>query len=159
MIGQRKEFCRQRIPESVYQNNKWTSHENNAAEPGQPVLMNIYQSNAYRKGLTQLHFFEGPSVQEKQQELNQQYYILVFVTYLAYWICQISFKKQQIGAPTKALQQYFMLGCTVDLQRQRATLGERNLIEQMKSPISLEEILVLESPNPIQKKRQSHHLK
>ena len=50
-------------------------------EPAQPVQMNIYQSNTYRKDLSRLHFHDGARVQIRQQVLDQQSYIPVFVTY------------------------------------------------------------------------------
>ena len=48
-------------------------------EPVQPLQMNIYQSNTYRKDLSKLHFDDQPRVQDSQQERNQQSYISVFV--------------------------------------------------------------------------------
>ena len=48
-------------------------------EPVQPVLMNIYQSNTYRKDLSWPHFDDEPRVQEKQQVKDQQSCISVFV--------------------------------------------------------------------------------
>ena len=36
----------------MYQNNKYTSLNNNKVEPVEPVYMNIYQSKTYRKDLT-----------------------------------------------------------------------------------------------------------
>ena len=50
-------------------------------EPFEPVQMNIYQSNTYRKDLHWLHFDDEPRVQEKQREKDQQSYISVFVAY------------------------------------------------------------------------------
>ena len=71
ITGQRKAFCRPRIPEfsgakkgtveidilvtcrnsdknhAIYQNNEQTSLEDKEVEPGEPVQMNIYQSNVY----------------------------------------------------------------------------------------------------------------
>ena len=37
-------------------------------EPVQPVHINIYQSNAYRKDLSWLHFHDEPIVQKRQQK-------------------------------------------------------------------------------------------
>ena len=48
-------------------------------EPVQPVQMNIYQSNIYRKDLTWLNFDDEQRVQERQQVKNQQSCISVFV--------------------------------------------------------------------------------
>ena len=45
---------------TTYQNNEWTYHENEKVEPFQPIQMNIYQSNIYRKDLSWLHFDDEP---------------------------------------------------------------------------------------------------
>ena len=45
--------------------NEKTSHENKEAEPVEPVQMNIYQHNIYRKDLTRLYFDHEPRVQER----------------------------------------------------------------------------------------------
>ena len=50
-------------------------------EPVELVQMNIYQSNTYRKDLSQLHFNNEPRVQERQQLKDQQSCISVFVAY------------------------------------------------------------------------------
>ena len=50
-------------------------------EPVEPVQMNIYQSNAYRKDLSSLHFDDERRVQERQQVKNQQSCISVYVAY------------------------------------------------------------------------------
>ena len=74
IIGQRKPFYRQRIPEfscarketvdigilvtsrnghrKIIQSNEQTSLEKKEVEPVEPVLKNIYQSNTYRKDLS-----------------------------------------------------------------------------------------------------------
>ena len=52
-------------------------------EPVQPVKMNAYQSNTYRKDLTWLCFGNEPRVQERQQRKDQKPCTLVFVTYQA----------------------------------------------------------------------------
>ena len=52
-------------------------------KPVEPVQMNIYQSNTYRKDLTWLHFDNELSLQERQQVKDQQPCILVFVAYLS----------------------------------------------------------------------------
>ena len=73
ITGQRKAFYRQKIPESscarketvdieilatsrngdrnhgIYQNNEYTSLENKEVLPGEPVQMNTYHTNAYKK--------------------------------------------------------------------------------------------------------------
>ena len=41
-------------------------------EPVQPVQMNIYQSNTYRKPLSWLFFVNEPRFQERQQVKDQQ---------------------------------------------------------------------------------------
>ena len=68
MIGQRKVFYRQRIPESnhaIYLNNEKTSLENKEVGPVDPVQMNIYRSNTYRKDLSWQCFNDEPRVQER----------------------------------------------------------------------------------------------
>ena len=59
-----------------------TTLKNKEVEPVEPVQMNIYQSNAYRKDFSWLNFVNEPRVQERQQEKDQQSYISVFVVYL-----------------------------------------------------------------------------
>ena len=106
IIGQRKAFYRQRIPESscarkktvdidilvasrnndrkIMQsiNNEQTSLKKKEVEPAEPVLKNIYQSNTYRKDLSWSHFDDEPRVKEKQQVKDQQSCIFVFVASL-----------------------------------------------------------------------------
>ena len=50
-------------------------------QPVEPVQMNIYQSNTYRKDLRWLHFDDKSRSQEKQQVKDQQSYISVFAAY------------------------------------------------------------------------------
>ena len=50
-------------------------------EPVEPVQMNIYQSNTYRKDLSWLHFDDEARIQERQQVKDQQPFISVFVAY------------------------------------------------------------------------------
>ena len=57
--------------------------ENKEEEPLEPVQMNIFQSNTYRKDLSWLHFEDVPRVQERQQVKDQQSYISVSVVYPA----------------------------------------------------------------------------
>ena len=102
IIGQRKAFYKQIIPESscarketvdidiflrsrnrvknhaIYQKNKQNSRENKEVEPAEPVQKNIYQSNTYRKDLNWLHFKNGPRAQESQQVKAQQYLHICF---------------------------------------------------------------------------------
>ena len=47
-------------------NNEQTSLEKKKVEPVEPVQMNIYQSNNYRKDFSWLHFGNEPRVQERQ---------------------------------------------------------------------------------------------
>ena len=68
---------------AIYQNNKETSLENKEVEPVEPVQMNIYQSNTYRKDLSWPHFNDEPRVQERQQVKDQQSYISISVVYPA----------------------------------------------------------------------------
>ena len=69
IIGQRKVFYRQRIPESnqaIYLNNEKTSLENKEVGPVDPVQMNIYRSNTYRKDLSWQCFNERQLVKDQQ---------------------------------------------------------------------------------------------
>ena len=50
-------------------------------EPVEPVQMNIYESNTYRKNLSWLHFKDEARVQELQQVNDQQSCMFVFVAY------------------------------------------------------------------------------
>ena len=54
---------------------------NKEVEPVEPVEMNIYQSNIYRKDLNWLLFDNEPRVQERQPVKDQQFCISVFVAY------------------------------------------------------------------------------
>ena len=65
------------------ENNEWTSHENKEVESVQPVHLNFYRSNAYRKEFSWLHFYNEPRVHEKHQKLDQQANISFSETYLA----------------------------------------------------------------------------
>ena len=89
IIGQRKAFYRQRIPESscvrketvdldilvtsrngdrkIMQSITITSRPTlrKKREPVEPVLKNIYQGNTYRKDLSWPHFDDEPRLQEK----------------------------------------------------------------------------------------------
>ena len=55
---------------------------NKEVESAEPVQMNIYQSNIYKKDLSWLHFDDEPWVQERQQVKVQQSSISVFIAYL-----------------------------------------------------------------------------
>ena len=55
---------------------------NKEVESAEPVQMNIYQSNIYKKDLRWLHFDDEPWVQERQQVKVQQSCISVFIAYL-----------------------------------------------------------------------------
>ena len=57
--------------------------ENKEVEPVEPVQMNIYQINTYRKDLSWLHFDDEPRVQQRQQVKDQQSCIFVSVAYPA----------------------------------------------------------------------------
>ena len=56
--------------------------ENKKIEPGEPVQMNLYQSNTYTKYLSWLHFNNEPRIQQRQQVKDQQSCISIFVAYL-----------------------------------------------------------------------------
>ena len=67
---------------AINQNNKQTFLENKGVEPVEPVQMNIYQSNTYKKDLSWLHFDNEPKVQERQKGKDQKSCISIFVAYL-----------------------------------------------------------------------------
>ena len=80
IIGRRKAFYRQRIPEFsrarketvdrdilvTSRNGDRKKVEKKEVEPVEPVLKNIHQSNTSRKDLSWPHFDDEPRVQEKQ---------------------------------------------------------------------------------------------
>ena len=107
IMGQRKAFYRQRIPEFsrtrketvdidilvTYRNGdrkimqsiritRRSLSRKKKVGPVEPVLKNIYQSNTYRKDLSWPHFDDEPRVQEKQQVKDRQYCISIFVACL-----------------------------------------------------------------------------
>ena len=106
IIGQRKAFYRQRIPESgcarketvdidilvTYRNGDRKSMQSirtsrppsrkKEVEPVESVLKNIYQYDTYRKDLSQSHFDDESRVQETQQVKDLQLCIFVFVACL-----------------------------------------------------------------------------
>ena len=103
IIGQRKAFYRQRIPEfscarketvdidifvtsrngqkKIMQSIRITSRPPSRKRKWNQ-LKNTYQSNTYRKDLSWPHFNDEPMVQEKQQVKDQQSCISVFVACL-----------------------------------------------------------------------------
>ena len=52
-------------------------------EPVEPVQLNIYQSNTYRKDFSWINFDDEPRVQERQQVKDQESCISIFVAYPA----------------------------------------------------------------------------
>ena len=62
----------------IYQYNEKTPLEKKEVEPVDPVQMNIYQNNTYRKDLRWSHFDDEPRVSERQQVKG----ISVFAAYL-----------------------------------------------------------------------------
>ena len=75
-----------------------------ASTPVQPVQMNIYQSNTYRRDLSWLHLHDEPGVQERQEVKDQKFYLHLD-------FCSLSnIFKQQLGAPAQTRQQYSMRG-------------------------------------------------
>ena len=106
----------------------------------EPVQINIYESSSYKKDFSWLNFHDEPRVQDRQQVKDHQSYISIFVAYLTpqpdmTW---------QHDMTWQTWQQYFMQGHAVDLQRYRATSGERNFIEWIKIQIFLEAVLATE---------------
>ena len=56
-------------------------------EPVEPVQIDIYQINTYRKDLSWLHFDNQLRVQEKQQVMEKQSNIPIFVGYPLFPSC------------------------------------------------------------------------
>ena len=56
--------------------------DNKEVEPVEPLQMNIYQINIYRKSLSWLHFEDEPRGQDRHQVKEKQPYISVFIVYL-----------------------------------------------------------------------------
>ena len=54
-----------KIMQSIRITSRPLSLERKNVEPVEPVQMNINESNAYRKGLSWLHFNDEPRVQER----------------------------------------------------------------------------------------------
>ena len=113
----------------------------------EPVRINIYESSSYKKDLSWLNFHDEPRVQDRQQVKDHQSYISIFVAYLT--LPSSSWEPQpdmtwQNDMTWQTWQQYFMQGHAVDLQRYRATSGERNFIEWIKIQIFLEAVLATE---------------
>ena len=57
------------------------SLKNKEVQPAEPVHLNIYQSNTYRKDLSWLYFNNEPMVQKRQQVKDQQSCIFASVAY------------------------------------------------------------------------------
>ena len=90
IIGQRKAFYRQRIPEfshvrkeTVDINILVTSRNGDRKIIQSIRITRICQSNTYRKDLDWPHFGDEPRVREKQQVKDQQSCIFTFVACLA----------------------------------------------------------------------------
>ena len=77
MIGERKAFCWQRIPESSPARKGTVDIgilvPSRNGEPVEPVLMNIYQSNTYRKDLSWLYFDNEAKVPAKPNILKDYF--------------------------------------------------------------------------------------
>ena len=58
--------------------------ESKEVEPGEPVQMNIYQGNTYRKDLSWLYFDDDPMVSDRLQVKEQQSYMAISVAYLTF---------------------------------------------------------------------------
>ena len=107
IIGQKKAFYRQRIPESrfarkkvcihpyniedqlqknqaIYQNNEQIPLEKKEVEPLEPVQLNIDQSSTYQEMLAGYISTMWPRLHEKQEVKDQQSYISVLVAFLTF---------------------------------------------------------------------------
>ena len=142
IIGQRKAFYSQRIPESSClrketvdidifitsrnvdrkivqsnQNNEQTSLENKEVEPVQPVQMNYCQGDTFRKQLSWLLFDDELMVQERQQVKKQPSCIFISVAYPTIPRSD----EQQLWRTSPDMKQYSIHVGMLDLQRNRAT--------------------------------------
>ena len=71
---------------TIYQNNEWTCLKNKEVEPVEAAQMKSYQSNAYKKSLSWLHFDDEPRIKDRQQVKDQQSCIFIFEVYLTFLI-------------------------------------------------------------------------
>ena len=106
-------------------------------EPVQPVQMNIYQSNTYRKDFKLATFRRSANGSRDAASEGP--------TVLHSHFCSLSNNsKQQLGVPAQTRQQYSIHGCMLDLLRYRATSRARNFIERINVPIFVEAVLAVE---------------
>ena len=154
IIGQRKAFYSQRIPESncarketvdidflatsrkIMQSTRITKQpfpEKKEVKPVGPVLKKIYQSNTYRKNFTWEHFNKEARVQKNQQVKDEQSCIFVFVD------CQAIPRSNQGHQPRRDNSIPYL-----DVRKCRATSRERNFIKRIKAPTFLQAVLAIE---------------
>ena len=67
---------------AIYHKSEYSFLETKKVEPVEPLIKNIYQSNTYRKDLSQPQCDNEPRLQEKQYVKDQQSCIFVFVAHL-----------------------------------------------------------------------------
>ena len=98
-------------------------------EPVDPVQMNIYQSNTYRKDFSCLHFNDEPRLQERQQEGPTVLHICC-LAYLTIPSSKYGYQPRHDNSiPSMAV---------------RSPHGERKFTEQIKTTIFLEAVLAIE---------------
>ena len=92
IVGQRKAFYRQRIPESSCTREETVDIDIRVTcrNGDRKIMQSIRitstppsKSNTYRKDFSWLHFDDEPRVQERQQVKDQQFCIFIFVAYPA----------------------------------------------------------------------------
>ena len=157
IIGQRKAFYRQSIPESSCARKETVDIDilvksrnsdrkiirsirirsrpppkNKEVEPAEPVQMNIYQSSAYRKDLSWLHFDDQPRVQDKQQVKDQQACISILQL-----IQQFQVATTRTSPNMTTVLHPWPYGRFMEIQ---SNLRRKNFIEQIKVPIFLEAV-------------------
>ena len=99
-------------------------------EPVEPVQMNIYQSNTYRKDLSWLNFDNEPRVRDSAVKEGPTVLHIHFSSLSNY---------------LKSTHDNSIPCMTVwKIYRYRTTSGERNFTEQIKAPIFLETLLAID---------------
>ena len=150
IIGQRKAFYRQRIPESTcvryetagidifvtYRNGDRKIMQSIRIKSRPPSNNTSFQNNTYRKDFSWLYFDNEPRIQDRQQVKDQQSCISIFVAYATISSSNQEHQPRHVNSiPYIAVWQIY---------RDTATSGKRNFIERIKAPIFSEAVLAAE---------------
>ena len=118
----------------------------------QPVQINIYQSNTYKKDFSWSHLDHEPRVQERQQMLNQRSYKHVSAIYLIYpSSSQEQHPSHDNSVPSKALCQIYS-----DKEQHQ---GKKTLQNKSMHLFSWRQFQQQRTQIQIRRERQSPHLK